>query len=151
METTPTTKTTPHVLFHSDEATAKKGWRLEWSASEPTGERPTSGILTSTNYPDGNYPNNEDHTQTIRVPKGNTIRMEFLDFRVEDCPHSADSPECPDFVLVFDDDRTLLAASSDDSLEDLEIVSRTETVHIRFSTDQSISKAGWRLSWGMVG
>merc|ERR1712025_525708 len=32
-----------------------------------------------------------------------------------------------------------------------EIVSRTETVHVRFSTDQSISKAGWRLSWGMVG
>jgi len=141
---------TVHVLFHTDEATAKRGWRLEWSASESKGERPTNGILTSTNYPNG-YPNNEDHTQTIRVPKGNTIRMEFLDFRVEDCPHGGDSPECPDFVIVTDDDGTLLAASSDVSLEDLEIVSRTETVHVRFSTDQSISKAGWRLSWGMVG
>ena len=116
-------------------------------ASESKGERLTNGILTSTNYPNG-YPNNEDHTQTIRVPKGNTIRMEFLDFRVEDCPHGRDSPECPDFVIVTDDDGTLLAASSDVSLEDLEIVSRTETVHVRFSTDHSISKAGWRLSWG---
>merc|ERR1719356_1543616 len=141
---------TVHVLFHTDEATAKRGWKLEWSASESKGERLTNGILTSTNYPNG-YPNNEDHTQTIRVPKGNTIRMEFLDFRVEDCPHGRDSPECPDFVIVTDDDGTLLAASSDVSLEDLEIVSRTETVHVRFSTDHSISKAGWRLSWGMVG
>merc|ERR1719175_279821 len=141
---------TVHVLFHTDEATAKRGWRLEWSASESNRERLTNGILTSTNYPNG-YPNNEEHTQTIRVPKGNTIRMEFLDYRVEDCPHGADYSECPDFVKVTDDDGTLLAFSSDVSLEDLEIVSRTETVHVRFSTDQSISKAGWRLSWGMVG
>ena len=114
--------------------------------------------MTSTNYPNG-YPNNEDHTQTIRVPKGNTIRMEFLDFRVEDCPPGPGSPvrspdDCPDFVTVTDDDGTLLAALSDESRYWEEIVSRTETVHVRFFTDQSLSKAGWRLSWGentMVG
>ena len=113
-------------------------------ASESKGERPTNGILTSTNYPNG-YPNNEDHTQTIRVPKGNTIRIEFLDFRIE--RDLAD----PDFVTVTDDDGTQLARLHGNKRESewrKEIVSKTETVHIRFFADESISAAGWRLSWG---
>ena len=67
---------------------------------ESKGERLTNGILTSPNYPNG-YPNNEDYTQTIRVPEGNTIRIEFLDFQI---PRSE-----PDLVIVTDEDGTELA------------------------------------------
>merc|ERR1719234_2797455 len=138
---------TVHVLFHSDEETAKRGWRLEWSASESTGERPTNGILSSTNYPDGNYLNNEDHTQTIRVPKGNTIRMEFLYFRLEDDPWN-------DYVTILDGDGTELEKLTGwppYSRWSREIISKTETVHVRFITDSSITSSGWQLSWRISG
>jgi len=138
---------TVHVLFHSDEETAKRGWRLEWSASESTGERPTNGILSSTNYPDGNYLNNEDHTQTIRVPKGNTIRMEFLYFRLEDDPWN-------DYVTIIDGDGTELEKLTGwppYSRWSREIISKTETVHVRFITDSSITSSGWQLSWRISG
>ena len=96
--------------------------------------------MTSTNYPNG-YPNNEDHTQTIRVPKGNTIRINFLDFRIEREPRR-------EFVTVTDDDGTQLARLDGESEWLKEIVSKTETVHVRFFTDGSVSAPGWRLSWG---
>ena len=76
-------------------------WFVQFEgALEAKGERLTNGILTSTNYPNG-YPNNEDHTQTIRVPEGNTIRIEFLDLKIP--------PGEPDLVTVTDEDGTELA------------------------------------------
>merc|ERR1719175_21163 len=68
-----------HVLFHTDDSESRSGWRLEWSSS-PALERelPTSGHLTSPNYP-GRYPNDYDSVQKIQVPEGNTIRIRFTD------------------------------------------------------------------------
>ena len=102
--------------------------------------------MSSTNYPDGNYLNNEDHTQTIRVPKGNTIRMEFLYFRLEDDPWN-------DYVTIIDGDGTELEKLTGwppYSRWSREIISKTETVHVRFVTDSSVTSSGWQLSWSEI-
>ena len=45
-------------------------------------EQPTSGVLTSPNYPEA-YPNNLQFVQKIQVPEGNTIWIRFTDFECE--------------------------------------------------------------------
>ena len=45
-------------------------------ATQPSEDLPTSGVLTSPNYPN-EYPNSLQFTRTIRVPKGNIIAIQF--------------------------------------------------------------------------
>merc|ERR1719376_485114 len=82
-----------HVLFHTDDSVTRSGWRLEWSSAPPEEEQPTSGILTSPNYPE-RYPNHLRLVQKIQVPEGNTIWLRFTDF---DCEHGAD------YVWIYTD------------------------------------------------
>jgi len=139
---------TVHVLFHTDTSTTLSGWRLEWSSS-PASERelPTSGHLTSPNYPQPGYPNNYDSLQRIRVPEGNTIWMRFSDFVCE--PHF-------DRVTITDKDGTRLGLfdgkyDSDDDWGTKEMVSNSDMVEVHFRTDGSSHRQGWRLNWRMVG
>merc|ERR1712032_1380966 len=60
-----------HVLFHTDDSVTRSGWRLEWSSASPEEEQPTSGVLTSPNYPE-RYPNDLQLVQKIQVPEGIT-------------------------------------------------------------------------------
>merc|ERR1712181_66465 len=68
-----------HVLFHTDDSVTRSGWRLEWSSAPSEAEQPTSGVLTSPNYPE-RYPNGLNLVQKIQVPEGNPIWIRFTDF-----------------------------------------------------------------------
>merc|ERR1712233_241784 len=138
---------TVHVLFHTDDSVTRRGWRLEWSSSPAEEDQPTSGFLTSPNYPE-EYQNNLNVRQNIQVPEGNTIWMRFT--RDSDIERNENS----DVVEVANKDgRILWSSSNDDSWEkrDERFVSITNTVDVLFYTDGSVTYRGWRLEWGMVG
>ena len=106
------------------------------------GELPTSGVLTSSNFPEF-YPLNIEQVQKIQVPEGNTIWIRFTDF---DCEPRFDT------VTVTDRDGTRLGfldggVNSDDDWRK-EIVSNSDMVEVLFRTDDSNYKKGWRLDWG---
>ena len=48
-------------------------------ATQPSEDLPTSGVLTSPNYP-RSYSDNLQLTQTIRVPEGNIIVIQFTGY-----------------------------------------------------------------------
>ena len=109
-------------------------------------ELPTSGHLTSPNYPNFNYPNDYYSVQKIQVPEGNTIWIRFTDF---DC-----EPEY-DTVTITDKDGTRLGFfdgenDSDDDWMTKEMVSNTDTVEVHFESDGSTSRNGWKLNWGKL-
>merc|ERR1712130_1024790 len=136
---------TVHVLFHTDDSVTRRGWRLEWSSSPAEGEQPTSGVLTSPNYPE-EYQNNLDVTQKIQVPEGNTIWMRFTGF--------FEIERDADWVEVADKAGSILWDSMNDDfweMRDGRFVSNTNTVEVFFHTDGSVTEKGWRLEWGMVG
>jgi len=136
---------TVHVLFHTDDSVTRSGWRLEWSSAPAEEEQPTSGVLTSPNYP-ADYQNNLNVHQKIQVPEGNTIWMRFTgDFDIE---------RNADWVKVYDRDGSRLWTSLADEfyeMWDWRFVSNTNTVEVQFRTDESVTDRGWRLEWGMVG
>jgi len=134
-----------HVLFHTDDSVTRSGWRLEWSSASPEEEQPTSGVLTSPNYPE-RYPNDLQLVQKIQVPEGNTIWLRFTDFDVE---------AGADIVWIYTDtnDGTRVGYNDPDITEAVwstRVVSTTNTVEVHFYTDGSITHSGWRLEWGMV-
>ena len=111
-------------------------------APSSEGDLPTTGVLTSPNFPE-RYFNNLDQVQKIQVPEGNTIWIRFTNF---DCEREWDT------VTVSDKDGTRLGLfdggeNSDDDWRN-EIVSNTDTVKIVFHTDNSRTGSGWRLDWG---
>merc|ERR1712226_1545263 len=136
---------TVHVLFHTDDSVTRRGWRLGWSSSPAEEDQPTSGFLTSPNYPE-EYQNNLSVRQKIEVPEGNTIWMRFTgDSEIE---RNSDAVE-----VANKDGRILWSSSNDDSWEkrDEWFVSITNTVDVLFYTDGSVAYRGWRLEWGMFG
>merc|ERR1719391_1391102 len=138
---------TVHVLFHTDDSVSLSGWRLEWSSFPASWrELPTSGHLTSPNYPKPDYPNNYDSLQRIRVPEGNTIWMRFSDFVCE--------PRF-DTVTITDKDGTRLGLfdgkiNSDDDWVTKEMFSNSDMVEVQFHTDGGSHRMGWRLDWRMA-
>ena len=119
-------------------------------ASKPSEEEnETNGVLTSPNFGDDlTYPNNLDSKQTIQVEEGKVIKIHFTHWDVE---HSEG-----DYVSISDSegDGTTLAYLGLDfgilSLRDIPefLVSKTDTVHVGFHTDNNVQRAGWRLIWG---
>ena len=119
---------------------------LQGSSPPPKGGKPTSGVLTSPNFP-GSYPSNINLVQKIQVPEGNTIWIRFTEL---DCELST--------VTVTDTGR-LLAKMEFNSMyfkfngtfsEDWtrKIVSDSNAVEVRFRTYSSAEDRGWRLEWG---
>ena len=104
---------------------------------------PTSGEMTSPNFP-SDYPNDLHERKTIKVAKGNVINIHFTDLDLER-PY--------DYVDIIDGDGTFLGHFGpryrDEVGERQErvITSFTETVHVLFHTDDSVSLSGWRLEW----
>ena len=125
---------------------------------------PTSGVMTSPNFP-SKYPNRLHERKTIKVAKGNVINIHFTDF----------DTEYSDYVEITDGDGTWLgrlgarhysdkgesdegddgSGSGEGSGEGRQregtrisdITSFTETVHVLFYTDASFTMSGWRLEW----
>ena len=108
---------------------------------------PTSGEMTSPNFP-SNYPNDLHERKTIEVAKGNVINIHFTDFELE--------RGTLDYVQITDGDGSFIGhldgtvwdglnPEEDEGIVDL--TSFTETVHILFHTDESVTRSGWRLEW----
>ena len=112
---------------------------------------PTSGMLSSPNYP-SNYGNDLHERKTIEVAKGNIIHIHFTDFELE-------SPDQVDYVEVTDGDGTLLGhfgarhygavheEVAENAIQIPDLTSITETVHVLFHTDESVTRRGWKLEW----
>jgi len=119
--------------------------------SEEPESLPTSGEMTSPNFP-SSYPNDLHERKTIEVAKGNVINIHFTDFELE-------SPDQVDYLEITDGDGTLLghfgaAHFVDNSgggprkgIQISDLTSVTETVHVLFHTDESVTRSGWRLEW----
>ena len=120
--------------------------------SEEPESLPTSGEMTSPNFP-ADYPNNLHDRKTIEVAKGNVINIRFTDFNLE-------SPDQVDYLEITDGDGTLLGhfgagyymeggqwIGPDRRKEISDLTSVTETVHVLFHTDESVTRSGWRLEW----
>ena len=115
---------------------------------------PTSGEMTSPNFP-SNYPNDLHERKTIEVAKGSVINIHFTDYELE-------SPDQVDYLEITDGDGTLLghfgAAHYVDNSEGgrrkgikiSDLTSVTETVHVLFHTDDSVTRSGWRLEWSKL-
>ena len=105
--------------------------------------------MTSPNFP-ANYPDNLHERKTIEVAKGSVINIHFTDYELE-------SPDQVDYVEITDGDGTLLgyfgAAHYVDKggrrkgIKISDLTSVTETVHVLFHTDGSVTRSGWRLEW----
>ena len=112
--------------------------------------------MSSRNFP-ANYPNDIHERKTIEVAKGNVIKIHFTDFDLE-------RPDQVDYVDLIDGDGSFLGRFGgrhylDDeevrreeeggrrAIRISDITSNTETVHVLFHTDSTITRRGWRLEW----
>ena len=133
------------------------------TGNPPSRDLPITGVLTSPNYPQ-NYPNDLNQTQTIRVPKGNIIVIQFSDFQLEydrtdyvvitDQQNSYDNRDGTK-LAKFDGRSPRLGGWEWDGYGDrypigwaTRITSFTESVTVSFITDKWFSRKGWRLEWG---
>ena len=99
---------------------------------------PKSGILTSPNYPQS-YPRSHDSIQAIRVAEGKTIQIRFTEFYTE--------PKY-DYVEISDGDGTILLHKESGSWGGPEyIVTNTNEAFVKFHTDRTTQRKGWRLEW----
>ena len=99
----------------------------------------------SANWP-GNYPNDLDQElDPIVVAQGMVISIEFTDFDIED--HSSCSY---DYLMIEDGDGTVLMEKSCGTSLPANILSKTNVVKLRFKTDGSATRRGWRFMWSAV-
>ena len=103
--------------------------------------------MSSPNFPH-NYPNDLHERKTIKVAKGHVIDIHFTDFELE-------SDDDVDYVEITDGDGTFLGrfgakhseSRSKPPVKISNITSVTDTVHVLFHTDESVTMHGWRLEW----
>ena len=93
--------------------------------------KPKSWILTSPGWPH-RYSNNIRSTQTIQVPEGNTIR----------------------FAWTFDGTDLTTKLSQHYEIGESKLpppgTSNSNIMHVKFHTDNSGRRTGWRLEWNEV-
>ena len=106
---------------------------------EGVGEQALEGIISSPGFNSGDdYPPNYANHWKIEVPKDKTIKINFTDYKVE---------QCCDVVRITDGDKTVL--KEDKSKPGKKpFVSKTNTVEVFFQSDSSGQRRGWRLEWG---
>ena len=115
----------------------------------------TAGDVTSPNYPDFNYPNNLEKSETIQVASDMVLRLKFTHFAVEW------EPTCQyDYVTITDGDGTILLNNScgyssvDPSAPNFVLLpilnTKTNSATIFFRTNSLRTDPGWRLSWMAV-
>ena len=101
---------------------------------------PKSGVLMSPNYPQ-RYPSSHDSTQTIEVAEGKRILFVFSNFITE--------PEY-DWVRIEDENGTDLLRRTWGSSPPGTIISKSNIIHVKFHTDDSRQRSGWRMEWTEV-
>ena len=120
--------------------------------TSPISKTTKPGEITSPNYPESNYPNNLEKTETIQVTRGMVLRLEFTDFAVEW------EPTCQyDYVRITDGNGSILMNNSCgySSVDPSEsnyfqppvINTKTNSTSIFLRTNSLRTDPGWRLSW----
>ena len=112
-------------------------------ASEPSGDLPTSGVLTSPNWPE-DYSNDIHLIWKIAVPKGNIITIQMTHKELE-------YAEYADYVRITEGPGTgptIKRYHGKSTGWRDQVLSTTEAVTVTFITDGSVTKKGWRLEWG---
>ena len=104
---------------------------------------PKKGIVESPNYPDS-YPNNINVTTNIIVEEGYNIELTVDSFDLEDDSKSG----CRfDFVEVIGTKRTKLCGIVPSGQK---YFSSGPTMSVKFHTDESITRKGFRATWTAV-
>ena len=118
-----------------------------------------TGFVTSPNYPN-NYPDNLERIETIQVEQGLLVSLQFTAFEIS--YRSGFNICIDDHLSITDGDGTTLMEKScgsssegnvqiggqyiSSSLPEA-ITSRSNVVNLRFNTDSSYTRSGWRVSW----
>ncbi|KAI8514478.1 scavenger receptor [Branchiostoma belcheri] len=101
---------------------------------------PSGGPVTSPNYP-GYYGNNENCEWTITVPEGSIIRLTF-DMFLTDNGY--------DFLTIYDgasDNATEIERLTGYHSQIIPIISTSNTLFLRFTSDGSVSYQGFQFSY----
>jgi len=113
------------------------------SSSGTVTEQPTSGVLTSPNYPEL-YPDPIELVQTIEVPVGNTIWIRFTDLQTDN--HTGGQHFDRENIVQLSNPRQPVHLMNWHS----EFLSDTNKVEVQFRRIEGLRAACWRLEWGMV-
>ena len=128
------------VKFKSDGSVTKRGFKLNYKEVDPP--RNIVSLIFSENFP-RSYPNNLDTEYPIIVPEGKTISIVFRYLSIEAHPSCA-----YDFVMIEDSDGTLLLPKTCGSLtKEIKVTSKTNRVTVKFHTDGSVTRTGFKLEW----
>ena len=100
---------------------------------------PKRGVLTSPNFPHF-YPQHVNSTETIQVTKGNVIKMQFRYFHTEGSR---------DYLWIVEDGVGHLTYKMQGNIDPRDVVSRTETVHVKFHANTDYYWKSWRSGWRM--
>ena len=104
-------------------------------------------VITSPNFPE-NYNINEEFEKLIEVPKGKIIYIQFTHFNIEWYP----SDPCHyDWVMIIDGNGTELLPKSCGVDIPGDVVSLTNKVTVKFSSDQYGTRSGFRLIYAETG
>jgi len=138
------------VRFKTDGRTSGTGFRLVWTEVDPTATTttttttteapPIEHAVTSPNFP-RNYGNYANSRYPIEVDPGNRIHIRFTDFSTE---------SSYDFVKITDEDGTELMSRKSGSSRPSALTSNTNKVVVRFTSDGSGTRRGFRLVWTVV-
>ena len=105
-----------------------------------------AGHVTSPNYPQKNYPNNLERTDTITVHPGKIVSFKFTAFDIEY------QSQCnSDYLTITDGDGTTLmekrcGSSLPESGPD-SITSISNMIQLYFKTSTRYSRPGWKITW----
>jgi len=130
------------VVFRSDYDVVKKGFEATWE--KVTGTVATSGVVTSSNYPN-NYPHNQDNVRTtLTVADGKKVQLTITDLNIEageGCPY--------DHLTVYDG-TTLLKKICGTTLPGTPLVSTSNVMTLSFKSDHSVNQKGFSAKWEQI-
>uniref|UniRef100_H2XQR0 CUB domain-containing protein n=1 Tax=Ciona intestinalis TaxID=7719 RepID=H2XQR0_CIOIN len=140
------------VLFHSDSSVQRAGFTATYQElPNPCGSEnylhavDADGYLQLPSYPN-DYDPNLNCWWTITATVGKRVRLDFVDFSLESC--------C-DFLYIYNsegqtDNRTLLMGYYSGDSNGTVIYSQSEFVSIKFHTDTSVGKRGFRIKYTAI-
>jgi len=108
-------------------------------------ELPQNGVIESPNFPDA-YKNDFYRNEKIEVEEGFAVELIFQSFDIE-----SKSCQCDyDWVEVIDNDGTVLMGKTCGNKVPESIISNTNLIFVRFNTDSSIVRTGFKANWKQV-
>ncbi|XP_030855579.1 protein SpAN-like [Strongylocentrotus purpuratus] len=138
------------LIFITDGSEERRGFKVSYkSITESTcggtfgGE---SGIVESLNYPI-HYPNQIVCDYVIQVDPGKVIRLTFNDLDVEYGPNYLCQYDCLKVIQLNQNDQEETLLSLDGTSPPLPIVSRTNQLTLRLSSDAYVGGKGFQVSY----